>query len=151
MVDFTKISPINFSFRIDSSSPHPKIKIFLYIPSDDMKRLDHKDWLSPKEVLRIFNSLRNPESVMPVLDCVSKRKYFKPNEALYTQVIIKLGQARMFDAIEDVIQRLKIEKQCRLSDVFFYNVIKIYGNVAGRPERAVETLFDMPKFHCWPS
>ena len=128
-----------------------KSKFFSTFPPDDLKRLNHKDWLSPKEVLKIFNSLRNPESVMPVLDCVSKRKDFKPNEALYTQVIIKLGQARMFDAIEDVIQRLKIDKQCRLSDVFFYNVIKIYGNVAGRPESAVETLFDMPKFHCWPS
>lgn len=128
-----------------------KSTFFSTFPPDDLKRLDHKDWLSPREVLKIFDGLRNPESVMPVLDSVSKRKDFKPNEALYTLVINKLAQARMFDAIEDVIKTLKIDKQCRLSDVFFYNVIKVYGNVAGRPDRAVETLFYMPKFHCWPS
>ncbi|RVW84868.1 Pentatricopeptide repeat-containing protein, mitochondrial [Vitis vinifera] len=128
-----------------------KSTFFSTFPPDDLKRLDHKDWLSPREVLKIFDGLRNPESVMPVLDSVSKRKDFKPNEALYTLVINKLAQARMFDAIEDVIKTLKIDKQCRLSDVFFYNVIKVYGNVAGQPDRAVETLFDMPKFHCWPS
>lgn len=124
---------------------------FSTFPPDDLKRLDHKDWLSPKEVLKIFNGLRDPESVIPVLDSVSKRNDFKPSEALYTLVINKLARASMFDAIQDVMTRLKVEKHCRLSDVFFYNLIKVYGNVAGWPDRAVETLFDMPKFHCWPS
>ncbi|KAL8512380.1 hypothetical protein ACS0TY_018751 [Phlomoides rotata] len=47
--------------------------------------------------------------------------------------------------------RIKVERKCRLSDGFFRNVIKIYGHSAGRINRAIETLFDMPNYKCWPS
>ncbi|KAE8124607.1 hypothetical protein FH972_019473 [Carpinus fangiana] len=123
-------------------------------PQDSLtlNRVNHKDWLAPNEVLKIINALKEPNSVMTLLDRYAKRKDYKPNEALYTLVINKFVQANMFDAIEDVMQRIKAQKHCcRLSDEFFYNVIKIYGNVAGRISNATDTLFDMPKYNCWPS
>ncbi|KAM7492482.1 hypothetical protein LguiA_035403 [Lonicera macranthoides] len=113
--------------------------------------LNHKDWLSPNEVVNIFHTLKEPNSLLPALNQLSKRKDYKPNEALYTTVINKLAQAKNFDGIEEVMERIKGEKGYRLTDDFFYNVIKIYGNVAGRINRAIETLFDMPNYHCWPT
>ncbi|KAJ4726558.1 Pentatricopeptide repeat [Melia azedarach] len=119
--------------------------------SGNLYKLNHKDWLSPTEVLKIFSNLKDSVAVISVLEQYSKRKDYKPNEALYTLVINQLAQAKSFDAIEDIMKRIKNERMCRLSDGFFYNVIKIYGNMAGRIKRAIETLFDMPSYNCWPS
>lgn len=120
--------------------------------SDTLNKLNHKDWLAPCEVLKITSAIKNPTSLITFLDQYSKRKDYKPNEALYTLVINKLAQANMFDAIDYVMQRINAERHCcRLSDEFFYNVIKIYGNVACRTSTAIDTLFDMPKYNCWPS
>eukprot|EP00257_Ricinus_communis_P026157 XP_025013571.1 pentatricopeptide repeat-containing protein At3g14580, mitochondrial [Ricinus communis] len=149
--------------------PHPKfiiqdpILIFLYFnsfsalpssslsPPDTHYKLNHKDWLSTTEVMRIFESIKDPNSVFSVWDQYTNRKDYKPNEALYTLVINKLAQAKNFDAIEDIMQRIKLEKSCRLSNGFFYNVIKIYGHLAGRIKVAIDTLFDMPRgYNCWP-
>ncbi|KAA8526710.1 hypothetical protein F0562_009061 [Nyssa sinensis] len=109
------------------------------------------NWLAPNEVLKIFQNLKDPNSAITVLDQLSKRKDYKPSEALYTTVINKLAVGKNFDGIEKVMRRIKLENHCRLSDDFFYNVIKIYGNVAGRINRAIETLFDMPNYNCWPT
>ncbi|KAF7836828.1 pentatricopeptide repeat-containing protein [Senna tora] len=116
-----------------------------------LRRLYHKDWLTPKEVLNIVGALTNPSSAITVLELYSKRKDYKPNEAFYVSIILKLGHAKMFDAIDNLMRRIKLERNCRLSDDFFHNVIRVYGNMAGRINRAVETLFDMPNYHCWPS
>ncbi|XP_048321477.2 pentatricopeptide repeat-containing protein At3g14580, mitochondrial [Ziziphus jujuba] len=114
-------------------------------------RLGHKDWLAPNEVLQVFAAIKDPISITTALQHYSKRKDYKPNEALYTLIINKLGQAHLFDAIEDVMNRIKAERNCRLSDEFFRGVIKIYGNVGGRINKAMETLFDMPDYNCWPT
>ena len=125
--------------------PHPQ-------DSHTLNRLDHKDWLAPNEVLKITNALKHPTSLITLLDMYSKRKDYKPNESLYTLVINKLAQANMFDAIDVIMQRINTKNHsCRLSDDFFYNVIKIYGNVAGRTSKAIDTLFDMPNYNCWPN
>ncbi|KAI3804869.1 hypothetical protein L1987_26729 [Smallanthus sonchifolius] len=112
---------------------------------------NHKDWLSPTEVIKIFQTLKDPNSTLNVLDQLSNRKDYKPNEALYTSVINNLSKVKKFDGIEQVMKRIKREKACRLSDGFFYNVIRIYGLGAGRINRVIETLFDMPSYSCWPT
>lgn len=137
--------PLPFSTVPASSSLQPQ-------DSQTLKRLHHKDWLLPDEVLKITQALRDPKSVITLMDLYSRRKDYKPNEALYTLVIIKLSQANMFDAIDDVMQRIQAQNNRKLSDDFFYNVIKVYGNVGGLVNKAMDTLFDMPKkYHCWPS
>ncbi|KAM1755676.1 hypothetical protein ACFX12_007980 [Malus domestica] len=132
-------NPSNFSTHPSSSPPE--------IP----KKLHHKDWLSPNEVLQVFTSVRDPNSILTALDHYSKRKDYKPNEALYTLIIAKLAEARLFDAIDSVMARIKGESKCRLSDDFFRSVIKAYGNVGGFINRAIDTLYDMPRYGCWPS
>ncbi|PIN16652.1 hypothetical protein CDL12_10698 [Handroanthus impetiginosus] len=113
--------------------------------------LNHKDWLSPPEVIRIFQNLKDPNFALPLFTQLSNRKDYKPNEALYTTVINKLALSKNFDGIETLMQRIKLERKCRLSDGFFRNVIKIYGHSAGRINKSIDTLFDMPNYKCWPS
>ncbi|XAR68207.1 hypothetical protein NMG60_11003258 [Bertholletia excelsa] len=145
-----------------TSIQHPKKLLFTFHlrspcssglsqDSDSHGILSHKDWLSTNEVVKIFQTLKEPNTALAVLNQVSKRKDYRPNEALYTVVINKLALAKNFDGIEDVMKRIKFESSCRLSEDFFYNVIKIYGNVAGRVNWAIKTLFDMPKYNCWPT
>ncbi|CAL5393743.1 unnamed protein product [Camellia sinensis] len=130
------------SFSSSGSSPD----------SNNPTILNHKDWLSPNEVLKLFQTLKNPNSTLSLLTQLSNRIDYRPNEALYTVIVNKLALAKNFDGIEDIMERIKLERRSyRLSEDFFYNVIKIYGNVAGRINRAIETLFDMPNYNCWPT
>ncbi|WCJ32762.1 Pentatricopeptide repeat (PPR) superfamily protein [Euphorbia peplus] len=144
------LKPLCFNSFSTSSSPPPS-------PSpqnspDIGYKLNHKDWLSPNEVIKIFENLRDPNSVISVWNQYTKRKDYKPNQAIYTLVIHQLSLSKNFDAIQDIMHRIKVEKSCRLSNEFFYNVIKIYGHSAGRVKKAVETLLDMPKgYNCWPN
>ncbi|CAA2973913.1 Hypothetical predicted protein [Olea europaea subsp. europaea] len=110
-----------------------------------------KDWLSPSEVIKIFENLKDPNLTQPLFKQTSDRKDYKLNEALYTAVINKLALANDFDGIETLMQRIKLERKCRLSDEFFRNMIKIYGHSAGKINRAIGTLFDMPNYKSWPS
>ncbi|TXG66637.1 hypothetical protein EZV62_007912 [Acer yangbiense] len=144
----TRKPTLALPFASLSSSKAPSITVPV---SDNLHKLNNKDWLSPNQVLKIFSNLKDPESVISVLNQYSKRKDYKPNEALYTLVINQLAQAKSFDAIDHVMERIKAENKCRLSDGFFYNVIKIYGNMAGRIRKAIDTLFDMPSYNCWPT
>nr|GMD61847.1 pentatricopeptide repeat-containing protein At3g14580, mitochondrial-like [Ipomoea batatas] len=118
---------------------------------DNFNPIKHKDWLSPTQVIKIFQNLKDPNSALNLWTQMSKRKDYTPNEALYSAVINKLAEAKNIDAIETLMERIKLERKCRLSDAFFHNVIRIYGNVGGRINKAIETLFDMPNYKCWPS
>ncbi|KAL2943421.1 hypothetical protein RDABS01_031769 [Bienertia sinuspersici] len=122
----------------------------LFDQTYSIQKLYHKDWLSPNEVVKIFNNLE-PNSVLPMLNHISKRKDYKPNEPLFTVIITKLGQVKNFGAIDDMLKLIKIQKSIRISDEFFYNVMKIYGNVGGLSNKVIETLFNMPEYNCWPS
>lgn len=121
-------------------------------PPITVYKLNHKDWLSPSEVLKLFSDLKDPDSIISVLDQYSKRRDYKPNEALYSLVINQLAKAKSFEAIDHVMETVRAEKgKYPLSDAFFYNVIKIYGNVGGKIRKAIDILYDMPRFNCWPS
>lgn len=113
-------------------------------------RLDHKDWLAPNEVLKIFRGLTNPDLLVDAFRKISSRKDYKPSEALYSLLISRLSHARRFGIIEDLLLRIKSER-CRVSEEFFFQLIKVYGNVANHPEQAIKTLMMMPEFHCWPT
>ncbi|CAN8259361.1 unnamed protein product [Cochlearia groenlandica] len=122
-----------------------------YSVDDKLVRLRHKDWLAPNEVLKIFDNVKDPNFLMSAYEHYSKRKDYNPTESLYALLINKFGQAKMFDEIEAVMRIVNAEKRCRFSEEFFYNLMRIYGNLAGRINRAIEILFSMSDFGCWPS
>ncbi|XVE52971.1 hypothetical protein DITRI_Ditri02bG0167200 [Diplodiscus trichospermus] len=134
------------SFSIPFSTHHQQTST-----SPPLCKLTHKDWLSSTEVLKIFDNIKEPNSLISVLNQYSTRKDYKATEPLFTLVINKLADAQDFDSIQNIMEKLKHEKACRLSDDFFQNVIKKYGRVGGRIKRAIETLFSMPEYGTWPS
>lgn len=136
------VSQCSLSSLVKFNNPEDSDKYWL-------GRLDHKDWLAPNEVLKIFQNLRDPELILGAFEKASGRMDYKPREALYSLLVDRLAYARNFHAIDDLLERAKAEK-CILTDEFFYKVIKIYGNVASHPEKAIATLLRMPDFRCWP-
>ncbi|KFK38815.1 hypothetical protein AALP_AA3G164000 [Arabis alpina] len=143
----SSLSSFSSSVRLLSSSSPSRS----YSGDDKLVRLKHKDWLAPNEVLKIFDNVKDPRFLMSAYEHYSNRKDYQPTESLYTLLINKLGKAKMFDEIEEVMRIVKLEKRCRFSEEFLYNVMKIYGNLAGRINRAIEVLFCMSDFGCWPS
>lgn len=143
---------VNFCLHFHQFAPsHPKPRLK---PSEDNgypDLLNHKDWLSTPQVIGIFHNLKDPNFALPLFDQLSSRQDYRPNELVYAALINKLALARNFDGIEAVMERIKLERKCRLSDSFFHDVIKIYSHSAGRINKAIETLFDMPSYKCWPS
>ncbi|XP_031474957.1 pentatricopeptide repeat-containing protein At3g14580, mitochondrial-like [Nymphaea colorata] len=145
-----------FHFHFRKFGPIQKLRIPIVSLSTlaqvrpDINRVDHKDWLSPNEVLKVFNGIRDPQLLISTFHKVSLRKDYKPNEALYSIIMERLAYAQMFDAIEDILVRIKMER-CTLSDEFFRNLIKLFAHVGNNPERAVRALYEMPKFRCWPT
>jgi hypothetical protein len=77
------------------------------------------------------------------------RRDYKPSEALYSLMIDRLACARRFSDVE-LLSKARTEK-LRFSDEFFYRLIKMYGNMAEHPQKAMDTLFAMPGYNCWPS
>ncbi|KAL7087344.1 hypothetical protein ACP275_13G062200 [Erythranthe tilingii] len=141
---------VNFSLHFHHYAPSKSKS------NDDDSRscpdlLNHKDWLSQPQVIRIFQNLKDPNFTLSLFNQLTARKDYRPNESLYSILINKLALAKNFDGIETLMQRIKLERKCRLSDLFFRDVIKIYGHSAGRINRAIETLFDMPNYKCWPT
>ncbi|KAL3848663.1 hypothetical protein ACJIZ3_010545 [Penstemon smallii] len=139
---------LNFSLHFHHYSPSAPLQ--KHSSNNYPNLLHHKDWLSQPEVIRIFQSLKDPNYALPLFNQLTKRKDYKPSESLYTTLINKLALAKNFDDIETLMQKIKLERKCRLSDSFFRNVIKIYGHSAGRINKSIETLFDMPNYKCWP-
>ena len=84
-----------------------------------LRRLEHKDWLAPNEVLKIFANLRDPELIVGAFGKVSSRIDYRPNETLYSLLVDKLAYARKFSTIEGLLEKAKQEK-CRLSEEFFF-------------------------------
>ncbi|KZV19408.1 pentatricopeptide repeat-containing protein mitochondrial [Dorcoceras hygrometricum] len=136
----------NFSLFFRQLSSHISDKGC--VPSD---LVNHKDWLSQPQVIRIFNRIKDSDLILPLFIQLSTRKDYAPSESLYSTVINKLAAAGDFDGVQTLMQRIKLERRCRLSDALFRNVIKIYGHSAGRINKVIETLFDMPNYKCWPS
>ncbi|XP_061367867.1 pentatricopeptide repeat-containing protein At3g14580, mitochondrial [Gastrolobium bilobum] len=132
-----------------SSSPKPNRD------SAILERLHHKDWLTPKEVTNLVNSLTHPSSALTLFNLYSSRKDYNPTEPFCTSLITKLAQAKLFDPIHTLLQRLKLDQNPQqrrhFSDEFFFTLIRVYAHVFNRIDRAVETLFDMPSFGSWPS
>ncbi|EPS67170.1 hypothetical protein M569_07606 [Genlisea aurea] len=146
-----KCSWIRFAFHFHQFAPRGEPRSIGVRRSDLAELLNYKDWLSQPEVIRIFRNLKDPDLALPLLYQLSLRRDYNPNESIYSVVVDKLACAGNFDGIESLMGKIKLERKCRLSDNFFRDVIKIYGHSAGRINRAIETLLDMPDYKCWPS
>ncbi|XAR68264.1 hypothetical protein NMG60_11003337 [Bertholletia excelsa] len=74
-------------------------------------------------------------------------KPFKYSLRCYDLIITKLGRAKMFDEMEQIVEQLKNETRFGPKEVILCNIISFYGR-ARLPDRALCTFEQIPSFRC---
>ncbi|GMH24262.1 hypothetical protein Nepgr_026105 [Nepenthes gracilis] len=93
----------------------------------------------PKLALQLFlNPKPNPNS---------STKPFRYTRLCYDLVITKLGRAKMFDELDQILSKLKLERRFTATEIIFCNVITYYAR-ARLPEKALEIYDQIPSFGC---
>ncbi|GFZ12391.1 pentatricopeptide repeat (PPR) superfamily protein [Actinidia rufa] len=74
-------------------------------------------------------------------------KPFRYSLLSYDLIITKLGRAKMFDQMEQIVEQLKVETRFVPTEIIFCNIITFYGR-ARLPNRALNTFDQIPSFRC---
>ncbi|GMY33580.1 putative pentatricopeptide repeat-containing protein At1g53330 [Fagus crenata] len=90
----------------------------------------------PTLALQLF---QNPNS--------NPTKPFRYSLLSYDLIITKLGRAKMFDKMEQILQQLNQETRFSPTEIIFCNVISFYAR-ARLPDCALQTFFRIPDFRC---
>ncbi|XP_057865924.2 pentatricopeptide repeat-containing protein At3g14580, mitochondrial [Cryptomeria japonica] len=114
------------------------------------KKLKHRDWLTSNELLKILKPLNDPLLAIRIFNRAAQRPDYKPNETIYSVIFNKLACVGQFDIIEELLEQMKRE-DCRCTDSFFLELIKMFTRKAHNPDRALKLLFEMRDFKCWPT
>ncbi|XP_061351613.1 putative pentatricopeptide repeat-containing protein At1g53330 [Gastrolobium bilobum] len=75
---------------------------------------------------------------------------FRHSLLSYDLIIIKLGRAKMFPEMEQLLHKLHHETIFRVPEPLFCHVISFYGQ-ARLPARAIRTFRSIPSFRCNPT
>ncbi|XP_021288123.1 putative pentatricopeptide repeat-containing protein At1g53330 [Herrania umbratica] len=97
---------------------------------------------SEKDPTLAFNIFKNPNP-----DLKPPGKPFRYSPLSYDLIITKLGRARMFDEMEQVLHQLKNDARLAPEEIIFCNAMKFYGR-ACLHERARQLFEEMPEYRC---
>ncbi|PQP93234.1 putative pentatricopeptide repeat-containing protein [Prunus yedoensis var. nudiflora] len=75
------------------------------------------------------------------------KKPFRYSLLSYDLIITKLGRAKMFDQMDQILHQLKQEPRFAPPEIIFCNVISFYGR-AHLPDRALQMFDKIPTFRC---
>lgn len=95
-----------------------------------------------KDPTMAFNLFQNPNPQNP-----DTKKPFRYSLLSYDLIISKLGRAKMFDQMDQILHRMKQETRFTPPEVLFCNVISFYGR-ARLPQRALHMFDEIPSFRC---
>ncbi|GMN56668.1 hypothetical protein TIFTF001_025788 [Ficus carica] len=95
----------------------------------------------PNLALQLF---QNPN---PQIQSPEPQKPFRHSLLSYDIIITKLGRAKMFDQMDQILSQLKEETRFVPREIIFCNVISFYGR-ARLPDRALKLFDEMPAFRC---
>ncbi|XP_023523314.1 putative pentatricopeptide repeat-containing protein At1g53330 [Cucurbita pepo subsp. pepo] len=93
----------------------------------------------PKLAFQLFLN-PNPSSTKPP-------KPFRYSLLSYDLIITKLGRAKMFDEMEEILHQLKQETRFAPNEIIFCNVISFYGR-ARLLDRAFQVFDKIPSYGC---
>ncbi|GAB4849358.1 hypothetical protein Ancab_004160 [Ancistrocladus abbreviatus] len=102
-------------------------------------------WLSP--LLRLQKDPKLALQLFLDPNPNSKPKEFKYTLLSYDLIITKLGRAKMFDELDQVLSKLKIETHFIPKEIIFCNVMTYYSR-ARMPEKALEIFDEIPSYRC---
>lgn len=103
---------------------------------------------SPSRVQKLIASQSDPLLAKEIFDFASLQPNFKHSYTSFHILILKLGRARQFSLMQDLLMRLKSE-QCPVNPSLFSGIIEIYGE-ANLPDQALKTFYTMIEFHTKP-
>ncbi|GAB4849349.1 hypothetical protein Ancab_004151 [Ancistrocladus abbreviatus] len=110
------------------------------------------DKLNSVSPFRLSSLLRLPKLALQLfLDPIpdSNPKQFKYTLLSYDLIITKLGRAKMFDELDQVLSKLKLETRLTFQkQIIFCNVMTYYSR-ACMPERALEIFDEIPSYRCY--
>ncbi|KAM1186697.1 hypothetical protein PS1_015964 [Malus domestica] len=95
---------------------------------------------NPNLALQLFQNF-NPDTETP------PGQPFRYSLLSYDLIITKLGRAKMFDRMEQVLHQMKQETRFYPPEIIFCNVISFYGR-ARLPDRALQVFDEIPAFRC---
>ncbi|KAK2647002.1 hypothetical protein Ddye_022197 [Dipteronia dyeriana] len=93
----------------------------------------------PKLALELF---RNPN---PNHEKTLQTKPFRYNISHYDLIITRLGRAKMFDEMQQILDELKYDTRINPKEIVFCNVISFYGR-ARLIDHALQVFDEMPEF-----
>ncbi|KAI9114572.1 hypothetical protein K1719_014270 [Acacia pycnantha] len=143
---------------------HPWIFFFSSLPHQFQSPIQHKKHRqgfrssnpngsnssigSPARVQKLIASQTDPLLAKEIFDYASRQPNFRHSYSTYLVLILKLGRARYFSLVDDVLHRLKSSSQLITPTLFSY-LIKVYGE-ADFPDKALKTFYTMMQFDCKP-
>ncbi|KAI9090404.1 hypothetical protein K1719_028739 [Acacia pycnantha] len=103
---------------------------------------------SPSRVQKLIASQSDPLLAKEIFDYASLQPNFRHSYSTYLILILilKLGRARYFSLVDDLLRRLKSDSQPIIPTLFSY-LIKVYGEAA-LPDKALKTFYTMMQFDC---
>ncbi|KAK4278889.1 hypothetical protein QN277_016669 [Acacia crassicarpa] len=163
LCSFKTITTIS-SVNILPLRKHPWILFFSSLPHQFQSPIQHqkhqKDFGSsnpngsnssigsPARVQKLIASQTDPLLAKEIFDYASRQPNFCHSYSTYLILILKLGRARYFSLVDDLLCRLKSSSQPITPTLFSY-LIKVYGE-ADLPDKALKTFYTMMQFDCRP-
>ncbi|XP_062029973.1 putative pentatricopeptide repeat-containing protein At1g53330 [Rosa rugosa] len=94
----------------------------------------------PALALQLFQNPKPDSNPQP-------QKPFRYSLLSYDLIISKLGRAKMFDQLEQILHQMKQETRFAPPEIIFCNVMSYYGR-ARLADRALQVFDEMPSFRC---
>uniref|UniRef100_A0A7C9EJN1 Uncharacterized protein n=2 Tax=Opuntia streptacantha TaxID=393608 RepID=A0A7C9EJN1_OPUST len=91
---------------------------------------------------RAFQLFLNPNA-----DPDPNPKPFHYSLLSYDLTITKLGKAKLFDELEQILSKLKLETRFTPTEIIFCNIIAFYSR-ARLPDKALQVFDEIPSFKC---
>ncbi|EXB52180.1 hypothetical protein L484_004281 [Morus notabilis] len=108
--------------------------------------------ISPYRLSNLLRRLKDPNLALqlfqnpnPQIQSSEPQKRFRYSLLSYDIIITKLGRAKMFDQMEQILRQLNKESRFVPNEIIFCNVISFYGR-ACLPDRALKLFDEMPFF-----
>uniref|UniRef100_A0A1D1YMB0 Putative pentatricopeptide repeat-containing protein At1g53330 n=1 Tax=Anthurium amnicola TaxID=1678845 RepID=A0A1D1YMB0_9ARAE len=99
----------------------------------------------PDLALRLFRNPNPDAKATP--RAASSQRPFRYSARSYDLIVTKLGRARMFPEMEQIVEQMRQETRFSPKEILFCNVIASYGR-ARLPDPAVRTFHRIPSFGC---
>lgn len=103
---------------------------------------------SPTRVQKLIASQSDPLLAKEIFDYAFRQQGFRHSYSSYLILILKLGRARYFTLVDDILSLLKTQRY-PITPILFSYVIKIYAE-ADLPDKALKTFYKIREFGCKP-